>query len=119
MVLSFIVGSAASAWAGWLGMKVGVDANAKTAQAATKGLTPAFDVSFFGGAVMGLIVTSAALGGVWLLYYVVGKPIIILGFSFGASTIALFAKAGGGTMGHKVGSIRDSQITMRNNFDNL
>ncbi len=96
MVLSFVVGSAASAWAGYLGMKVGVDANAKTAQAATKGLTPAFDVSFFGGAVMGLIVTSAALGGVWLLYYVVGEPIIILGFSFGASTIALFAKAGGG-----------------------
>ncbi|WP_371805052.1 sodium-translocating pyrophosphatase [Candidatus Lokiarchaeum ossiferum] len=96
MVLSFMVGSAASAWAGWLGMKVGVDANAKTAQAATKGLTPAFNVSFFGGAVMGLIVTSAALGGVWLLYYVVGEPIVILGFSFGASTIALFAKAGGG-----------------------
>jgi len=96
MVLAYIVGSAASAWAGWLGMKVGVDANAKTAQAATKGLTEAFDVSFFGGAVMGLIVTGAALGGVWLLFLIGQHPIIILGFSFGASTIALFAKAGGG-----------------------
>ncbi|TFH28450.1 MAG: sodium-translocating pyrophosphatase [Promethearchaeota archaeon] len=96
MVLSYLVGSIASGWAGWLGMNVGVDANAKTAQAATKGLSPAFNVSFFGGAVMGLIVTGAALGGVWALYFFTGEPKYILGFSFGASSIALFAKAGGG-----------------------
>ncbi|WP_457557547.1 sodium-translocating pyrophosphatase [Candidatus Harpocratesius sp.] len=96
MVFSYIVGSIASGWAGWLGMNVGVDANAKTAQAATKGLAPAFNVSFFGGAVMGLIVTGAALGGVWALYFFTGEPRYILGFSFGASSIALFAKAGGG-----------------------
>ncbi len=96
MVLSYLVGSVASGWAGWLGMNVGVDANAKTAQAATKGLSPAFNVSFFGGAVMGLIVTGAALGGVWALYFFTGQPKYILGFSFGASSIALFAKAGGG-----------------------
>ncbi|MHA1672213.1 MAG: proton/sodium-translocating pyrophosphatase, partial [Promethearchaeota archaeon] len=96
MVLSYLVGSVASGWAGWLGMNVGVDANAKTAQAATKGLSPAFNVSFFGGAVMGLIVTGAALGGVWALYFFTGEPRFILGFSFGASSIALFAKAGGG-----------------------
>jgi K(+)-stimulated pyrophosphate-energized sodium pump len=96
MVMSYIIGSVASAFAGWLGMKVGVDANAKTAQAATKGISPAFDVSFFGGAVMGLIVTSLALGGVWILYLIYGEPRIVLGFSFGASSIALFAKAGGG-----------------------
>ncbi|MHA1777263.1 MAG: sodium-translocating pyrophosphatase [Promethearchaeota archaeon] len=96
MVISYILGSLASGWAGWLGMRVGVDANAKTAQAATKGLSPAFNVSFFGGAVMGLIVTGAALGGVWALYFFSGEPKYILGFSFGASSIALFAKAGGG-----------------------
>ncbi|QEE17276.1 sodium-translocating pyrophosphatase [Promethearchaeum syntrophicum] len=96
MVISYLAGSGASAWAGWLGMKVGVDANAKTAQASTKGLAPAFNVSFFAGAVMGLIVVGAALGGVWLLYFVFGDPLVILGFSFGASSIALFAKAGGG-----------------------
>ncbi|WP_371805056.1 sodium-translocating pyrophosphatase [Candidatus Lokiarchaeum ossiferum] len=96
MVLSYLLGSIASGWAGWLGMKVGVDANAKTAQAATKGLTPAFDVSFFGGAVMGLICSASALGGVFILYFIIGDPMIVLGFSFGASTIALFAKAGGG-----------------------
>ncbi|MHA1521933.1 MAG: sodium-translocating pyrophosphatase [Promethearchaeota archaeon] len=96
MVLSYLAGSVASGWAGWLGMNVGVDANAKTAQAATKGLAPAFNVSFFGGAVMGLIVTGAALIGVWALYFFTGDPQFILGFSFGASSIALFAKAGGG-----------------------
>jgi K(+)-stimulated pyrophosphate-energized sodium pump len=96
MVISYLAGSIASAWAGWFGMKVGVDANAKTAQASTKGLAPAFNVSFFAGAVMGLIVVGAALGGVWVLYFFFGDPLIILGFSFGASSIALFAKAGGG-----------------------
>ena len=96
MMISYLVGSIASAWAGWFGMKVGVDANAKTAQASTKGLAPAFNVSFFAGAVMGLIVVGAALGGVWLLYFIFGDPLVILGFSFGASSIALFAKAGGG-----------------------
>lgn len=96
MVLTYILGSVASGWAGWLGMRVGVDANAKTAQAATKGLSPAFNVSFFGGAVMGLICSGSALGGVWIIYFFTGQPIYILGFSFGASTIALFAKAGGG-----------------------
>ncbi len=96
MVISYLAGSIASAWAGWFGMRVGVDANAKTAQASTKGLAPAFNVSFFAGAVMGLIVVGAALGGVWLLYFIFGDPLVILGFSFGASSIALFAKAGGG-----------------------
>jgi len=96
MMISYLAGSIASAWAGWFGMRVGVDANAKTAQASTKGLAPAFNVSFFAGAVMGLIVVGAALGGVWLLYFFFGDPLIILGFSFGASSIALFAKAGGG-----------------------
>lgn len=96
MVISYVLGSVASGWAGWLGMRVGVDANAKTAQAATKGLAPSFNVSFFGGAVMGLIVTGAALIGVWALYFFSGEPRYVLGFSFGASSIALFAKAGGG-----------------------
>jgi K(+)-stimulated pyrophosphate-energized sodium pump len=96
MVITYILGSVASGWAGWLGMRVGVDANAKTAQAATKGLSPAFNVSFFGGAVMGLIASGIALGGVWAIFFFTNQPIYIVGFSFGASTIALFAKAGGG-----------------------
>jgi len=101
MVISYILGSVASGWAGWLGMKVGVDANAKTAAAANKedrdlGMNDAFNVSFYAGCVMGLLVTGAALGGVWALYYFTSNPRVVLGFSFGASSIALFAKAGGG-----------------------
>jgi len=94
--IAYISGSSASAAAGWIGMKVGVDANAKTSQASESGLPAAFNVSFFGGAVMGMLVTGCALGGVWLFYYIYSYPIIVLGFSLGASSIALFAKAGGG-----------------------
>lgn len=95
-MLTYIAGSAASAFAGWLGMKVGVKANTRTAQAAQEGLGPAFNVSFFGGAVMGLAVVGAALGGVTIIWMATGSHTLILGFSFGASSIALFAKCGGG-----------------------
>ncbi|MBD3350324.1 MAG: sodium-translocating pyrophosphatase [Candidatus Lokiarchaeota archaeon] len=102
-MLAYLAGSAASAFAGWLGMKVGVKANTRTAHAAKEGLSPAFNVSFFGGAVMGLAVVGAALGGVTIIYMAVeatGTALepkdVILGFSFGASSIALFAKCGGG-----------------------
>jgi len=95
-MLAYIAGSVASGFAGWLGMLVGVKANTRTAEAARKGLAPAFNVSFFGGAVMGLAVTGSALGGIIIFYYIWPDPAVILGFSFGASTIALFAKAGGG-----------------------
>jgi K(+)-stimulated pyrophosphate-energized sodium pump len=94
--LAYVFGSVSSGLAGWLGMKVGVKANTRTAEAARKGLTPAFNVSFFGGTVMGLAVTGAALGGIIIFYYIWPDPGVTLGFSFGASTIALFAKAGGG-----------------------
>ncbi len=99
--IAYLIGSIASAAAGWLGMMVGVKANTRTAQAAQKGLAPAFTVSFLGGGVMGFAVVGAALGGVSILYMVavaVGweAPNLILGFSFGASSIALFAKCGGG-----------------------
>ncbi|MEX2726806.1 MAG: sodium-translocating pyrophosphatase, partial [Candidatus Sigynarchaeum springense] len=54
------------------------------------------NISFFGGAVMGLLVTGIGLLGVWLIFLLYGDPILVLGFSFGASSIALFMKAGGG-----------------------
>ncbi len=95
-MVAYIAGSVASGFAGWLGMKVGVKANTRTAEAARKGITPAFNVSFFGGAVMGLAVTGAAIGGIIIFYAIWPDPAISLGFSFGASTIALFAKCGGG-----------------------
>ncbi|MBN1800577.1 MAG: sodium-translocating pyrophosphatase [Candidatus Lokiarchaeota archaeon] len=95
-MVAYIVGSAASMGAGYLGMEVGVKANTRAAQACTKGLKKGFDVSFFGGAVMGLAVVGAALIGISVIYWVLPDPNVILGFSFGASSVALFAKCGGG-----------------------
>ncbi|NMC08135.1 MAG: sodium-translocating pyrophosphatase [Candidatus Lokiarchaeota archaeon] len=96
MAIAYASGAIASAAAGWIGLQVGVHANSPTAWAAKKGLAAAFNVSFFGGAVMGLLVTGIGLIGVWLIYFLYGDPILVLGFSFGASSIALFMKAGGG-----------------------
>jgi len=101
--VAYVIGSICSALAGFLGMDIALHANVRTAQAARKGLNKAFSIGFYGGAVMGLAVVGLALLGVSALYYVYYDPSnisyapnIILGFSFGASTIALFAKAGGG-----------------------
>ncbi len=100
---AYVIGSVCSALAGFLGMDIALHANSRTAQAARKGLKKAFSIGFYGGAVMGLAVVGLALLGVTTLYYayynpsdVSYAPDVILGFSFGASTIALFAKAGGG-----------------------
>ncbi len=95
-MIAYLAGSVASGFAGWLGMKIGVKANTRTAEAARKGIAPAFNVSFFAGAVMGLIVTASAIGGIIIFYAIWPDPAVVLGFSFGASTIALFAKCGGG-----------------------
>jgi len=96
MAIAYVCGCIGSAIAGLIGLKVGVSANSPTAWAAKKGLAPAFNVAFFGGAVMGLLVTGVGMLGVWIFYFAFGDPSIILGFSFGASTISLFMKAGGG-----------------------
>ena len=94
--ISYLVGSAASMLAGYLGMVVGVKANTRAAQGCTKSLDKGFDVAFFGGAVMGLAVVGFALIGISAIYWAFKTPNVILGFSFGASTIALFMKCGGG-----------------------
>jgi len=94
--LAYVVGSICSALAGYLGMDIALHANVRTAQAARKSLKKAFPVGFYGGAVMGLAVVGLALLGISIIYYVYPDPEIVLGFSFGASSIALFAKAGGG-----------------------
>ncbi|MFW9947246.1 MAG: sodium-translocating pyrophosphatase [Candidatus Odinarchaeota archaeon] len=94
--IAYIFGSLASMLAGWMGMYVGVKANTRSAQACTKGTKKGFDVAFFGGAVMGLAVVGAALIGISVVYLVFGNPLVVLGFSFGASSIALFMKCGGG-----------------------
>jgi K(+)-stimulated pyrophosphate-energized sodium pump len=94
--IAYVFGSFCSALAGLIGMDVALRANVRTANAAKKGLNKAFSVGFYGGAVMGLAVVGLALIGICIVYYFFPDPQIVLGFSFGASSLALFAKAGGG-----------------------
>ena len=96
MAVAYVFGSVSSALAGYLGMSVALKANVKSAYAAKDGLNKAFPIAFRGGAVMGLAVVGLALLGISVVYGFTGDPNMILGFSFGASSMALFAKIGGG-----------------------
>ena len=107
IAISYILGSLASMVAGYLGIIVATRANRRTAAAAAKGgLIPAFKVAFRAGSFMGLCIAGIALTGLglilllWEAVFPAATPPeiweIIVGFSFGASTVALFAKAGGG-----------------------
>lgn len=96
MALSYLAGTILSAIAGKIGIMVASLSNARAAEGAQKGIKPAFLIGFRGGAVMGLIVVGCSLFGVAAVLMLVGDATILLGFSFGASSLALFAKAGGG-----------------------
>jgi len=96
MAMAYVIGSIFSALAGYFGLNVAVRANVRTSNAAGKGLNKAFPIAFYGGAVMGLSVVGLALLGISALYYMFRDPEIVLGYSLGASSLALFAKAGGG-----------------------
>ena len=108
IALSFVLGAVASGVAGWAGMRVATNANVRTTAAARTGLSPALDVAFSGGAVMGMTVVGLASIGLGVLYLVftdmfgtdtagMAKAInVITGFSMGARSIALFARVGGG-----------------------
>ncbi|HOD02944.1 MAG TPA: sodium-translocating pyrophosphatase, partial [Clostridiales bacterium] len=96
MALSYIAGTVLSAIAGKIGIIVATSSNSRCAEAAKKDLKSAFLIGFRGGAVMGLAVVGFCLLGVTVLYLIVRDSTILLGFSFGASSLALFAKAGGG-----------------------
>jgi K(+)-stimulated pyrophosphate-energized sodium pump len=96
MALAYLLGSLATAIASYFGMLAAVKTNVRVTNAARKGLAQAFSIGFYGGAVMGLLIVGMALVGISLLYYIYQDPEVVLGFSFGASALALFAKAGGG-----------------------
>ena len=96
MAVSYIAGTVLSALAGKIGILVATIANSRAAEAAQRGIKPAFLVGFRGGAVMGLSVVGFSLLGVCAVLWIVGDATILLGFSFGASSLALFAKVGGG-----------------------
>ncbi len=95
--LAFLTGAACSMIAGFFGMKAATRANVRTTQAAKDGGTPgALTVAFNGGAVMGISVASLGLLGIGVWYMITDDPEIITGFAMGASSIALFARVGGG-----------------------
>ena len=93
----FLVGSIFSTAAGFIGMNVATKANVRTAAAAKDhGMNAALSVAFSGGAVMGMCVVGFGLVGAGLIYLITKNPDILSGFSLGASSIALFARVGGG-----------------------
>ncbi len=93
----FICGGLFSTIAGYIGMTVATRANVRTANAAKEGgMNKALSIAFSGGAVMGMCVAGLGILGVGIIYIVTGNPDILFGFSLGASTIALFARVGGG-----------------------
>ncbi|MFM8448704.1 MAG: sodium-translocating pyrophosphatase, partial [Haliscomenobacter sp.] len=104
IALSFLVGAGCSAVAGFIGMQVATKANVRTTNAARTSLGKALEIAFAGGSVMGMGVVGLGilgLGGLYLLYSELGWDApkivnVITGFSFGASSIALFARVGGG-----------------------
>ncbi len=103
VVISFLIGACCSGFAGYTGMFVSIRANIRTASAARSSLGRALKIALHGGAVTGLVVIAMSLLGVGLLFYFFGGledpqhvPYQLVGFSFGASLVALFAQLGGG-----------------------
>ena len=93
----FLVGSGFSTMAGYLGMNAAIRANSRTANAArTSGMHRALALAFSGGSVMGMAVVGLGLLGVGVLYILTRDVSVLSGFSLGASSIALFARVGGG-----------------------
>ena len=93
----FLLGALCSILAGFFGMKVATKANVRTAQAAQEGgMNRALSIAFSGGSVMGMCVVGLGLLGCSLIYIITGNYNILFGFSLGASSIALFARVGGG-----------------------
>jgi len=109
--LAYVAGAMCSMFAGFFGMKAATKANVRTAQAAlTDGQEKALSVSFLGGSVMGLSVASLGLLGVGVFFLLFGQSVAtahyISGFAMGASSIALFARVGGGIFTKSTSSTR-------------
>lgn len=93
---AFVLGAVLSGVSAYVGMRVAIYMNARTATAACNSLNESLDVAFKSGTVVGMSLTGLGLLGVGLMYMVVGDPYLLLGMGFGASLIGLFARVGGG-----------------------
>ena len=96
IAVGFLVGAAASALAGFLGMMVAVRANVRVTEAAKSGLSKAFSVAFKGGAVTGFFVVGLALFAVSTFYALTNNLTALIGLGFGGSLVSVFARLGGG-----------------------
>lgn len=96
IAIAFVFGAVLSAIAGNIGMRTATSANSRTTQASIKSIKAGFKVAFASGSVMGFAVVGLGLLGVTICYLAFQDPTIIYGFGFGASSIALFARVGGG-----------------------
>ncbi|HIU32960.1 MAG TPA: sodium-translocating pyrophosphatase [Candidatus Pullichristensenella excrementigallinarum] len=96
MAACYLFGATLSGTAGVIGISIATIANIRSASAARDGLAPAYAAGFRGGAVMGMAVVASSLFGAGVLHLLTGDSNAVMAFSFGASSLALFAKAGGG-----------------------
>src|SRR4030042_3744166 len=96
MAAAFIFGAVCSAVAGYMGMTVAVQANVRSAVAVSDTLHKGFRVAFYAGSVMGLAMVGLAVIGMSVIFLITGNPETVLGFSFGAPTLAALPQARGG-----------------------
>ena len=94
--VAYLLGAFLSGGSGYIGMNIAIRANVRTTAAAMRGLNPALRVAFSSGAVMGTTVVGLGLLGLSILYFLFEDITVVAGFGFGASSIALFARVGGG-----------------------
>jgi len=96
VAIAYLCGTITSALAGWLGMNIATQANTRTAHAAVKSWAKALKIAFSSGAVMGFSVVGLGLLGLAIVAFIWNDTHVWLGFAFGASSVALFLRAGGG-----------------------
>ena len=94
--VTYVAGAISSILAGFIGMAIATQANSRTTQAASKGVTGALSIAFSSGTVMAMAAASIGVIGLTVLYIILQDITVVMGFALGASSVALFARVGGG-----------------------